>query len=125
MHTFRLRVCAVTFLLTLLASGQQPVGDSNSAKAQSRPATTEVQPGSSRVITLRVTPQYPRIAVALKLIGAVQLQALVRADGTVKGIRVVGGHPVLAEAAVAAVMKWRFEPAARETTESVRVSFGQ
>ena len=125
MHTFRLRVCAVMLVLTVVASGQQPVGDSNSAKAQSRPGTTEVQPGSSRAITFRVTPQYPRIAVALRLIGAVQLEAMVRADGTVKGVRVVGGHPVLVEAAVTAVMKWRFEPGARETTESVRVNFGQ
>jgi len=42
----------------------------------------------------------------------------------VKGVRVIGGHPVLAEAAMAAVMKWRFEAAAKETTESVRVNFG-
>jgi TonB family protein len=55
----------------------------------------------------------------------VQLQAIVRADGTVKQVRVVGGHPVLAEAAVAAVTKWRFEAAAKETIESVRVIFGQ
>jgi TonB family protein len=124
MHTFRLRVCAVTFVLTVVASGQQPVSDSNSAKAQSGPATAEVQPGSSRAIKFRVTPHYPRLAVALKIIGAVQLQAVVRADGTVKGVRVVGGHPVLVEAA-AAVMKWRFEPAARETTEPVRIIFAQ
>jgi len=123
MHSFRPGVCVVTLVLTLAANGQQPVGDSNSA--QSGPAAAEVQPGRSRAITFRVTPQYPRIAASLKIIGAVQLQAIVRADGTVKQVRVVGGHPVLADAAVAAVMKWRFEPGARETTESVRVIFGQ
>jgi hypothetical protein len=32
---------------------------------------------------------------------------------------------VLAEAAAAAVRKWRFEAGARETTESMKVSFGQ
>jgi TonB family protein len=125
MHTFRLRVCAVTFVLTLVASGQQPVGDSNSAKAQSGPATAEVRPGSSRAIAFRVTPEYPRIAASLKIISVVKLQAVVRADGTVRQVRVVGGHPVLAEAAVAAVMKWHFEAAAKETTESVTVSFGE
>ena len=123
MHSFRPGVCVVTLVLTLAANGQQSVGDSNSA--QSGPAAAEVQPGRSRAITFRVTPQYPRIAASLKIIGAVQLQAIVRADGTVKQVRVVGGHPVLADAAVAAVMKWRFEVAARETTESVKVNFGQ
>jgi hypothetical protein len=32
---------------------------------------------------------------------------------------------VLAEAAAAAVMKWRFEAGAKETTESVKISFGE
>jgi TonB family protein len=116
MHIFRLEVCAATLLLTLVVSGQQSISESNSAKTKCGPATAQVQPGSSRAIVFRVTPEYPRIAATMKLIGAVQLQALVRADGKVKQVRVVGGHPVLAEAAAAAVMKWRFEPEARETT---------
>ena len=124
MHSFRPGVWVVTLVLTVAANGQLPVGDSNSAQS-SGPAAAEVQPGRSRAITFRVTPQYPRIAASLKIIGAVQLQAIVRADGTVKQVRVVGGHPVLADAAIAAVMKWRFEVAARETTESVKVNFAQ
>jgi TonB family protein len=85
----------------------------------------EMQGEGSRSIAFRVAPEYPRIAASLKIIGAVKLQAVVRADGTVRKVRVVGGHPVLAEAAVAAVMKWRFEAAVKETTESVTVSFGK
>ena len=122
MHIFQLGVCAAT--LILVVSGQQSIADSNSAKSQSGSVAVQVLPGGSRAIMFRVRPEYPRLAAAVKIIGAVQLQALVRADGTVKQVRVVGGHPVLAEAAAAAVMKWRFEPEARETTESVRISFG-
>jgi len=122
MHIFQLGVCAAT--LILVVSGQQSIADSNSAKGQSGSIAVQVLPGGSRAIMFRVTPEYPRLAAAVKIIGAVQLQALVRADGTVRQVRVVGGHPVLAEAAAAAVMKWRFEPQARETTESVRISFG-
>jgi TonB family protein len=125
MHIFRLSVCAITFVLTLVASGQQPVGDSNSAKAQSEPAMPELKPGSSRLIVSRVRPEYPRMAAALKLSGTVQLLVVVRPDGAVKQVRVVGGHPVLAEAATAAVMKWRFQKGAKETTESVKLSFGE
>jgi TonB family protein len=55
----------------------------------------------------------------------VQLQVVVRADGTVKRVKVIGGHPVLAEAAAAAIMRWRFEAGTRETTESVKINFGE
>ena len=99
-------------------------GDDSSAKSQSGPDSTEVQEESSRSIKFRVAPEYPRIAASLKIVGAVQLQAVVRADGTVKQVRVVGGHPALAQAAAAAVMHWRYGPAAKETTETVRVTFG-
>jgi outer membrane biosynthesis protein TonB len=65
------------------------------------------------------------LAASLKLFGSVQLQAVVRADGTVKKVKVIGGHPVLAEAAAAAIMRWRYEVGPRETTESVKISFGE
>jgi TonB family protein len=94
------------------------------ASAASTKSETYLQPESARPIAFRVVPEYPRIAASLKITGAVQLQAIVRANGTVKQVLVVGGHPVLAEAAAAAVMHWHFEPAAKETTESVKVSFG-
>jgi TonB family protein len=44
-------------------------------------------------------------------------------NGTVKGARVMGGHPVLANAALDAVKKWRFEPAAMESTGIVDFKF--
>jgi TonB family protein len=87
---------------------------------------TDVQPGGSpRSIAFRVTPDLPRIAAVLKITGTVQLQARVRADGTVKQVRVMGGHPALAEAASQAVMQWRYEPGSKETTELVKISFGR
>jgi TonB family protein len=98
-------------------------GDTNSANSDT--GVPAVQPENSRSIAFQAKPEYPRLAAALNLAGAVQLQAVVRADGTVKEVRVVGGHPVLAEAAAAAVRHWRYEPGARETIEAVRVSFGQ
>jgi TonB family protein len=61
----------------------------------------------------------------MNLRGIVQLQVVVRADGTVKEVHVVGGHPMLAAAAEQAVMKWRYQPAAKETIETVKIAFGQ
>jgi len=31
-------------------------------------------------------------------------------DGTIKGLKLLSGHPVLAKAAVEAVPKWRYQP---------------
>jgi outer membrane biosynthesis protein TonB len=44
-------------------------------------------------------------------------------DGSVRTVDIKGGHPVLAQAAVIAVRKWRWEPAPRESRESVELKF--
>jgi TonB family protein len=99
--------------------------ETNPEAAKSDEQIPAVQPESSRSITSRVVPDYPRLAASLNLAGSVQLQVVVKADGTVKRVKVIGGHPVLAEAAAAAIMRWHFEVGTRETTESVKINFGE
>ena len=60
----------------------------------------------------------------MKLKGAVQIEALVQRDGTVKEVKVLGGHPLLADAVARAVKQWKYEPAAKDSTEIVKYSFG-
>ncbi len=60
----------------------------------------------------------------MRLTGTVQVQALVKPDGTVKEVKVLGGHPLLAEALAHAVMQWTYQRAPRETVEVVKFSFG-
>jgi TonB family protein len=55
--------------------------------------------------------------------GMVKVEAVVRANGTVKSARALGGNPVLIDAATDAVSKWKFEPAPADTTEIVQLSF--
>lgn len=93
-----------------------------SGKAESQ-AGNAAEPGS-RAVALRVSPLYPDVARRMNVAGAVQLQVVVRADGSVKDVRVVGGHPLLGDAATRAVKQWRFQPSARETTEHLRIDFG-
>lgn len=83
-----------------------------------------LQSETVRSIKSRVLPEYPAIAAKMKILGTVQVHAVVRPDGTVKEVHVIGGHPVLAESAVQAVMRWRFEPGPKETTESLKINFG-
>jgi TonB family protein len=59
----------------------------------------------------------------LNLHGNVKLEALVEPNGTVKTAEVKGGHPVLVQAALNAVYKWRWEPAAKDSHELVVVQF--
>jgi TonB family protein len=76
-----------------------------------------------RRLTLSTSPEYPEIARRMNLTGAVQLEILVRRDGTVKEARVIGGHPLLVAAVVKAVMGWRYEPAAKDSQVAVRFVF--
>ena len=69
-------------------------------------------------------PEYPELAKRMKLTGAAQVQALVMPDGTVKEVKIIGGHPLLADALARAVKRWKYQPAPKETVEGVKFSFG-
>ena len=57
-----------------------------------------------------VAPQYPPEAGRARVEGTVLLMAVIGKDGSVKDVRVESGLPVLAQAAVEAVMQWRYKP---------------
>jgi TonB family protein len=78
---------------------------------------------SDRKVASRVAPVYPELARKMHIHGIVKVEAIVRPNGSVKSTRVLGGNPVLVEAAQDAVVKWKFEAAPGETTEVVQVSF--
>jgi TonB family protein len=82
-----------------------------------------VQSAGSRALSSSAPPGIPDVARRMNLAGTVKLQVLVRPDGTVKEVRVLGGHPLLADAAQQAVRQWRYRPGPSETTEVVRISF--
>jgi TonB family protein len=71
----------------------------------------------------KVQPAYPDLARKMNITGTVKLHVTVSPDGTVKDAKVVGGHPVLANAALEAVKKWRFEPATMESSGVVDFKF--
>jgi len=62
----------------------------------------------SRLIS-RVEPQYPDLARQARIQGTVRLQAVIATDGTVSKLEVVSGHPLLVQAALDAVRKWRYQ----------------
>ncbi len=58
----------------------------------------------------KVVPQYPQLAIAMRAEGTVVLAATISKDGAIEHLRVVSGPPVLQQAAVDAVSRWRYRP---------------
>ena len=62
----------------------------------------------------RVEPYYPEWARRQRIDGLVKLEVFVTPEGTVGGAKNIHGHPVLGDAAAAAVRQWKYEPLAIE-----------
>ena len=58
----------------------------------------------------RVEPEYPQAAKWIHLSGTVVLRARIGTDGEVHELETVSGNPLLAQAARAAVLQWRYRP---------------
>ena len=71
----------------------------------------------------KVQPVYPELARKMNITGTVKVEVVIAPNGSVKDAKVVGGHPVLANAALDAVKKWRFEPASIESSGVVDFKF--
>jgi len=77
----------------------------------------------NRKVKVSVQPDYPELARRNNIHGIARLQVVVAPDGNVKDVKVLGGHPILAQAAVDAVKKWKYEPGAYETTTILKFEF--
>jgi TonB family protein len=79
--------------------------------------------GAHRKMTAKIVPLYPPLAHEMNLGGTVRIEAVVAPNGTVKSASILGGHPVLAQSALDAVRRSKWEPAPRETKELVILNF--
>jgi len=77
----------------------------------------------NRTVKIQVAPVYPDLARRMRITGTVKVKVAIAPNGTVKDATVVGGHPVLANAALDAARKWRYEASADETTGVVEFHF--
>ena len=58
----------------------------------------------------RVMPEYPKLAINMRLSGTVRLLATVGIDGRVRELQLLDGHPLLVPAAMTAVRQWLYTP---------------
>src|SRR6202041_3332474 len=57
-----------------------------------------------------VKPNYPPLARQARIQGTVVLHAVISKDGSIEGLTLVSGHPMLAPAAIDAVKQWKYKP---------------
>ncbi len=78
---------------------------------------------AQRKVLSRVVPQYPELARSARIEGAVKVMVAVAPNGRATSTKVVGGHPVLAKAAVDAIEKWKWVASPDESSELVEIHF--
>ena len=76
-----------------------------------RPAPVRAGPGvrePKKIVD--VTPVYPPIALKARVEGAVILEAVINERGEIERVKVLRSQPLLDDAAVDAVRRWRYTP---------------
>ena len=81
------------------------------------------EPEATRKLKSSVPPEYPELARRLNLRGTARVSVTVAPDGRVTSAKELGGNPVLVDALLRAVKKWKYEPAAKETVVEVKFDF--
>jgi TonB family protein len=82
-------------------------------------AATEPTPPTIR----RVEPAYPTLAKQARIQGVVKFAVVIAADGAVKDIQVISGHPLLVPAALEALRQWTFQTSGREVRTNLEINF--
>ncbi len=88
------------------------IGSANTAIPRAAtPTRVRVSAGVTQGMVIRkVNPTYPQIAKTARVQGQVVLQAVISKEGTIEGLKVISGHPLLTQSAVDAVKQWRYRP---------------
>ena len=74
------------------------------------PALHAQTENNARKLIYRVEPEYPADLKRIGIGGYVRVEATISPSGAVEDATIAGGNPVLAEAAVKAVKKWKYAP---------------
>lgn len=77
----------------------------------------------ARKLISRVEPVYPGILQSNHIGGTVRLKVTIASNGRVEGVELLGGNPILGEAAIAAVQKWVYAGGHSRTTTEVSIPF--
>jgi TonB family protein len=89
--------------------GPKPPGGDETTTPQERRRISvgHIEPA---LLTTRVEPIYPRIAITLRHETRVELHAIISTDGSVESLEVLSGDPLFYHSALEAVRQWRYHP---------------
>jgi TonB family protein len=79
--------------------------------------------GAGRKLIALPIPAYPEIARRARLSGTVKVQVLIAPDGSVKDVKVIGGHPLFVAATIETLKKWKYVPSNAEATAVLEFNF--
>jgi TonB family protein len=85
-------------------SGQPPVFAGSPTRV-----TVTAEDQASRLVR-SVKPEYPARALEARIQGVVRMSAVIGADGRVRSLQLISGHPLLIDPAAAAVRQWQYQP---------------
>jgi TonB family protein len=86
-------------------------------------AVLGVRNNSDRKLISRIEPEYPEVLRIRSIGGTVRLGVTIAPSGKVTDAEILGGDAVLGQAAVTAVLKWKYAPAPSPTTTEVILTF--
>jgi TonB family protein len=106
MKSINMAAACVLLALSSLAPAQTP----DEAKPAEKPPH-KVPSGIAYGYKIHnVAPEYPLVARRAKLQGDVILMAMIDTTGKVTTVKVLQGHPLLANSAIKAVQQWKYRP---------------
>lgn len=76
-----------------------------------------------RNLITRVEPEYPETLRQMHIGGRVRLEVTVSPRGSVESVQLLGGNPILGEAAMAAVKQWIYSPGPSASSMQVTIPF--
>jgi TonB family protein len=77
----------------------------------------------ARKVLAHPAPGYPDAARRYGITGAVKVQVVIAPDGHIKDMKILGGHPLLANAVEDTLKTWKYAPAPGETTTVLQFDF--
>jgi TonB family protein len=86
-------------------------------------STANLPAQDTRKVIANPAPPYPEVAKKFRLTGNVKVQVVIAADGHIKSVRPIGGHPVLVDAVKETLKDWKYAPASGETTAVLEFDF--
>lgn len=76
-----------------------------------------------RKVISNPAPGIPALAKQMLLSGVVKVNIVIGADGLVKNVQVLGGHPILVREVEETLKKWKYAPASTETKAQLEFKF--